>query len=110
MGTTYYPSGVVESEAMFKDDKLNGPITEYYESGKIYKTSKQEDGAIVGTVKEYYESGNLYAKAKFKEDYPIDVQLYYDETPIHIIYLRFGVIGYLLAFLLTYGFLRWKRK
>ena len=110
LAKTYYPSGALESEATFKRDKLNGPITEYYENGTIYKKYKHKDGIIVGTVKEYYPSGNLYTKAKFQGGHTVDMKFYYDETPAKTIYLRCGLAGYLLAFLLTYGFLRWKRK
>ena len=67
-------------------------------------------GQKEGLAKTYYPSGNLYTKAKFKDGKTADMKFYYDETPAKTIYLLCGLAGYLLAFLLTYGFLRWKRK
>jgi len=60
---TYYDTGELKEEVLFKDNNENGPFKKYYKSGKVkyegvYKDGDHEDGEL----KLYSEEGELIKK------------------------------------------------
>jgi len=63
----YYENGKLSSEAIFKNDKLDGLIKVFnqygnIESGTVYNDGKRVEGAV------YYENGQIKQDIMFKND------------------------------------------
>lgn len=61
----FHPNGTLKSEAVVKDDTLDGEVKIYYENGSIANVSNYKNDVQVGENLIYYENGIL----KIKEHY-----------------------------------------
>src|SRR5690349_9988894 len=51
----YYPSGKLETEVNYDNNKRNGLFVKYYESGTKKQVAHYKDGIKSGYTEEYYE-------------------------------------------------------
>lgn len=72
--------GILESEAEYKDGKMNGFSKLYYPNGKLQSEATFKDNVQVGVQKDYYESGKLKAEVPYKNGKVDGVAKAYDET------------------------------
>lgn len=95
----YYESGELKFEQTFKDDKPTGIAKGYYEGGAVRVEIPYENGLVNGIEKKYYKTGELldelpyvdgkkegvrkgyskgtlYVDVTYKNDKPIDGNLY----------------------------------
>lgn len=56
---TYYPHGLLESEGIYVNDKLNGTYKKYYANGQLWQEYTCDNGILDGPKKEYYTNGQL---------------------------------------------------
>ena len=64
---TYYENGQIESEAYYKDDKLDGKQTEWYENGQIELEGNYKNGERDGNFTAWDENGQIEFEATFKD-------------------------------------------
>ncbi len=76
----YYPSGKLESETPYTDNKRNGIQRHYYESGKVAYETTYIDGKKNGIQREYRESGKAWYEAHFTNGKLNGIQKFYDES------------------------------
>lgn len=74
----YYDNGVLQSEFVYKDGKLNGLCRTYYENGSIKSRENYKDDKLDGLSKVYYENGKIMADIFYREGKKI-WETYYDE-------------------------------
>jgi antitoxin component YwqK of YwqJK toxin-antitoxin module len=74
----YYDNGVLQSEFIYKDGKLNGLCRTFYENGSIKSRENYRDDKLDGLSKVYYENGKLMADIFYREGKKI-YETYYDE-------------------------------
>jgi uncharacterized protein len=89
---TFYPDGKVQKEMKYIDDKLDGYYKEFNENGNLILSLKYLDGKIIEnqndiTIKEevdyrrqFDDKGLLIFAGGYKEDKPVGVHRYYDNT------------------------------
>jgi antitoxin component YwqK of YwqJK toxin-antitoxin module len=61
----YYESGVLKSEATYKNDEFEGQATTYYKNSNIESTCYFRNGKREGIERNYYESGELRSEIPF---------------------------------------------
>jgi len=57
--TSWYRSGVKETEVYYNDGKMDGDYIEYYEDGEKQKEGEFFNGKKTGTWKYYYKDGSI---------------------------------------------------
>jgi Uncharacterized protein conserved in bacteria len=67
LGRTYYPSGKVRSEAVVRNNVLDGPATMYYEDGGKMSEATYRAGMLSGKSTAYYETGAKKAEAEYRD-------------------------------------------
>ena len=59
--------GILESEAEYKDGKMNGFSKLYYPNGKLLMSGQMKENKEVGNWKYYDENGNLLGEAPYNQ-------------------------------------------
>jgi antitoxin component YwqK of YwqJK toxin-antitoxin module len=84
---TFYESGIIRQEGMYKDDKKNGYFKEYTESGDLISVSKyindirQEEAEEVTKLdvqNEYYPDGKIKVSATYRNGIPEGIKREYN--------------------------------
>jgi uncharacterized protein len=65
---SYYRNGQIETEQMYENGKLNGPMKYYYETGELKLSSNFKDSIQVDTQFEYYANGNKKNEVEFQNN------------------------------------------
>ena len=77
---TYNEKGVLESEAEYKDGKMNGFSKLYYPNGKLGSEATFKDNVQDGLQKDYFEDGKVKLEIPYKNGKADGVAKAYDET------------------------------
>ena len=72
--------GVLESEAEYKDGKMNGFSKLYYPNGKLKSEATFKNDVQEGIQKDYHENGKLSIEMTFKNGKPDGLAKAYDES------------------------------
>ena len=64
----YYSTGVLKSEATYKNDVREGKFREYDQNGDLVVVANFKDDKLDGPVKNFYKNGKLRKEANFKDD------------------------------------------
>lgn len=67
IATEFYPSGAVEAQMTYLNDRLEGEKTKYYETGELMGTLNYSDGELDGSVKMYATNGQIIRDEMFIE-------------------------------------------
>ncbi len=79
MWKVFYPSGIVQTEVPYLDDKMNGYLKEYSPKGGLLNTTKYINGVLQTNVPElakvdvktyYYPDGKVKYVGTYKDDIP----------------------------------------
>ena len=65
LGRSYYPSGVIKTEATVRNGLLDGPATMYYESGAKMSEASYRAGLLEGKSYAYYSNGHKKSLAEY---------------------------------------------
>lgn len=66
---SYYSSGVIASEELYKENKKNGEQKSYDKDGKLERLTTYLNGQKTGSEKEYYPDGTLKSERGYVDDY-----------------------------------------
>ncbi|MDA8091913.1 MAG: hypothetical protein M0Z61_17040 [Nitrospiraceae bacterium] len=80
---TYYESGAIKDEMVYKDGKLNGPYKRYYPNGHLWQELHYVDNTAVGREKEYDETGHLTKISFYKQSQLVNYITYNKDGSIH---------------------------
>ena len=72
--------GILESEAEYKDGKMNGFSKLYYPNGKLKSEATFKNDVQEGIQKDYHENGKLSIEMTFKNGKPDGLAKAYDES------------------------------
>ena len=64
----YYPNGVLNSEATYKNDVREGILKKYDQNGYLVVVANFKDDKLDGLVNNFYNNGKLRREANFKDD------------------------------------------
>ena len=78
----YYPNGKLGSEATFKDNVQDGLQKDYFEDGKVKLEIPYKNGKVEGTAKEFYPNGKLFVEATYKNAIKDSYEKSYYETGV----------------------------
>ena len=76
----YYPSGTLEWNIPFKDNKINGLRKSYFESGQLREITPYTDGRRNGIEKGYYPSGQVKYMNFYENDLKEKMSIEYYEN------------------------------
>jgi antitoxin component YwqK of YwqJK toxin-antitoxin module len=77
----YFPTGSVESEVTFQNNRVQGTYVTYYENGKVQEQGTMANGSTVGQFRRFYENGNLHQEWSYNNKGKREgVQKYYFEN------------------------------
>ena len=85
----FFPSGLVQLDGVYRDDKKNGYFKEYDENGQLLSVKKYVNDveekeapelASLSIKTDYYPSGKVKTVASYNGDVPQGVRREYDET------------------------------
>ena len=76
----HYPSGALQAEITYKDEKMESIARQYYENGRLKRETNFKDGQQEGVAREYYESGKLMVEGSLKGGKRDGVSKGYDEN------------------------------
>lgn len=62
---TYWPSGRLQSEGTYVNDKLNGTFKTYFNNGQLWKEYNCDNGILDGPMKEYFSNGQLMYEVRY---------------------------------------------
>jgi uncharacterized protein len=86
---TFYPSGNIHEEGMYRDDKKDGYFKEYTDGGDLISVTKyimdvkQEEAQEITKLdvqNEYYPDGNIRVSQTFRNEVPEGIRREYDEN------------------------------
>lgn len=63
----YFPTGSIESEVTYKNNRPNGTYVTYYPNGKVQEEATWVNNKQTGTFKRYYENGNVQQEFKMND-------------------------------------------
>lgn len=64
----YYPSGIIKTEAEYKNGLRNGVLSRFYEDGLQQVYEVYENGILNGGASTYYNSGNIKTEIHYKNN------------------------------------------
>ena len=75
-----YKDGILISEGMVMNDRLDGIFKQYYDDGKLHEEKYYKDGLLDGVYKEYHKNGKLKTEAYAKGPSYEGLSKSYDEN------------------------------
>ena len=67
---TYYESGKLKTESIYKNGEKEGFFKTYYESGELQSETNFKNGKEEGLFKLYYKSGEFRSETNIKNGFP----------------------------------------
>ena len=64
----YYPSGELNEEAQYVDNKLDGLRTIFFKNGKTQVIENHTDGKFEGLYQSFHNNGNLYQEGVYTDN------------------------------------------